>query len=301
MWPKGGRFFLGARMAPLKPAISYDDQVAKLKAHGCLVADEARCRDLLSGLGYFRLSSYLLPFKKGDGHYADGADFDAASRLAEFDGRLRGVLLWALGALELRLRAAVIHRHAMAYGPDGYLDPANFDSRHDAEKFGRRFADAIKRNAGVPFVRHFIEGYGGRLPLWAMAELLDFGTLSYFYRDMFVQDRKAVARALGFHYGKAENWLHCCTDLRNVCAHCGWLYGRPFQCFPKFRRSDGMPESAKGLLWGAVMALKSLFPSAGQWNGEVMPRLEALFWEHRDCVDLSVIAFPPDWAVRLRK
>jgi len=44
----------------LKPPSSYEQQIAKLRDHGCTVSDEAFCEEVLSRISYYRLSAYLL-------------------------------------------------------------------------------------------------------------------------------------------------------------------------------------------------------------------------------------------------
>ena len=52
-------------------------------------------------------------------------------------------------------------------------------------------------------------------------------------------------------------------------------------------------------LWGALLAVKALYPNAGQWNAEIIPALVRLFSEYRNDIDLRHIAFPADWQNRL--
>lgn len=54
-------------------------------------------------------------------------------------------------------------------------------------------------------------------------------------------------------------------------------------------------------LWGAVLMLRSLYPSPDKWNSEVMSAITALFDEYKDDIDLHHIAFPEDWKKQLSR
>lgn len=122
--------------------------------------------------------------------------------------------------------------------------------------------------------------------------------LSHFYSDMKLQDQKHLAKELFDTIPKhMSSWLRCCTDLRNICAHYGRLYYRVFSAIPA---GFDIPEPAKRRLWGAVLMLRTLYPNKDRWNREVLPALEALFEAYREDIDLYHMAFPSDWAERLR-
>ena len=61
-------------------------------------------------------------------------------------------------------------------------------------------------------------------------------------------------------------------------------------------------EAAKRRLWGgAILSVKALYPSAEKWNSEFMPRIEALFEEYKEDINLYHLAFPMNWAIQLKK
>ncbi|WP_372458827.1 Abi family protein [Cellulomonas xiejunii] len=73
------------------------------------------------------------------------------------------------------------------------------------------------------FAAHHHSKYGGKLPVWAAVELLDWGALSYLYgftpRD--VQD--AIADVCGLSGPQLTSWLKALNLLRKSCAHHGGL------------------------------------------------------------------------------
>lgn len=282
-------------MSQVKQHITYEEQIEKLRSRGCVINDRAACKSILENIGYYRLSAYFLPFKKKDGSYIEGLSFERVYHIYEFDRKLRNLLFAAIEVIEVHLRTQLAYFHSQKYGSLGYLDVAFFNSKHNAEKFKKNIDREIESNKKVLFVKHHIEHYEGQFPLWVICELFTFGMLSYFYNDLTTADKKSFA---GAAYKEMVSWLRCCTDLRNICAHYGRLYFRIFSAMPSgFTISD----SAKRRLWGAMLTVKMLYPSAEQWNSEFMPEIEALFEEYKDDINLYHLAFPQDWAKQLKK
>ena len=123
--------------------------------------------------------------------------------------------------------------------------------------------------------------------------------LSRFYADLITLDKKALARSLyDTTYSNLESWLRCITDLRNICAHYGRLYYRRLPAIPA---GFNIPEQDKRRLWGAVLALKKLYPHRDKWNSEFLPAMEALITEYRGDINLWCIGFPEDWDTQLKK
>lgn len=293
---QGRHFFIGDfYMSDVKKHQTYEEQVIKLRSRGCVINDDIACKNILKHIGYYRLSAYFLPFKKDDDNYTEGLSFEKVCHIYEFDRKLRNLLFAAIEVIEVSLRARLAYFHSEKYGPLGYLSPDSFNSNHDAEKFRENIDREIENNKKVLFVRHHIDKYDGQFPLWVICELFTFGMISYFYNDLTTADKKQFA---GNDYKNMVSWLRCCTDLRNICAHYGRLYYRSFSAMPT---GFYISESAKRRVWGAILSVKSLYPSAKKWNTEFMPALEALFEEYKDDIDLYHLAFPSDWSLQLRK
>lgn len=283
----------------MKVPTTYTEQLTKLKERGCVIEDEAACCEVLKAVNYYRLSAYFLPFKDANGHYKDGTTFRKVYRIYEFDRKLRGILFSAVEEVEIFLRARFAYYHAHKYGATGYLDSCNYSDKHNAEKFNATLQREIENNKKVLFVKHHLEKYDGVFPIWAIVELFTFGTLSYFYADMTMQDKKQLAEKLYRTTPKnLTSWLRCCTDLRNICAHYGRLYYRIFSAMPA---GINLVDNTKRRLWGAVLVLKNLYPDVSKWNTEVLLPIQALFEEYAEDIELYHMAFPADWQEQLRK
>ena len=282
-------------MSEVKKPATYAEQITQLKKHGCVIADENFCMNVLEEVGYYRLSAYFLPFKNDDGNYKIGTTFERVYNIYEFDRKLRNLIFSAIETIEVSLKSRLSYFHSFKYGSLGYLDENSFNQKHDAEKFKETIDREIENNKKELFVKHHIENYDNKFPLWVISELFTFGTLSYFYNDLTTADKKAFA---GVHYKDMVSWLRCCTDLRNICAHYGRLYYRIFSAMPS---GFNIKDSAKRRLWGAMLSLRELYPSTEKWNNEFLPAIEALFEKYTEDINLYHLAFPKDWAVQLVK
>ncbi|MBD5102432.1 MAG: Abi family protein [Subdoligranulum sp.] len=280
-----------------KKATTYEEQIRILQSRGMIIDDEAFCIQKLSEINYYRFSAYFLPFRRQDGSYIEGVHFQKVYRIYEFDRKLRGILFSAIEEIEIFLKSRLAYFHAHQYGALGYLNPANFSAAHRADKFSGNIQREIQNNKKVLFVKHHIENYDGQFPIWVIVELFTFGMISRFYADMPRSDQKKLAKKI---YNTVPpnmvSWLRCVTDLRNICAHYGRLYFRIFSAVPA---GLGLRTAAERRLWGAVLALKSLYPDHNKWDAEILPGIQALFEEYQNDIDLYHIAFPKDWDQQL--
>jgi abortive infection bacteriophage resistance protein len=278
----------------LKQSTTYAQQIAKLREHGCAITDETFCEKVLSRISYYRLSAYFLTFRKKDGMYIPGTDFNRVYNLYEFDRKLRHLLFSVLEELEVYLRARLSYYHAHKYGADGYMNSVNFNFHHDHLDFASRLNDLVKGNDKLLFVKHHITKYNGQFPLWVIMELFTFGMLSYFYAEMLTPDQKKLAHTVfKASVAEAKSWLYCCTNLRNICAHSRRLYNSVFSVIPA--NIPQVDKVAERKLFAAVMALRQLYPDADKWNSEFLPAMSALFEEYKHVVLLKHVGFPEDW------
>lgn len=285
-------------MAQLKDPTTYQQQLDILKSRNVSIDSPDECMSILARVNYYRFAAYFLPFKQSNGTYREGTQFQQVYRIYEFDRKLRGILFSALEEVEIFIRAKLAYFHTHKYGAEGYRISDNFSTLHDAVKFQENLDREISSNKRSAFVKHHNEHYDGHFPVWVIVELFTFGMLSRFYGDLKTADQKQFAREL---YGtipkNVNSWLRCCTDLRNICAHYGRLYYRVFSATPA---GVDAKEPAINRLWGAMLALKALYPDNVKWNTSVLSQVIALFEEYQDDIVLSHIGFPSDWAEKLK-
>lgn len=88
----------------MKSPKTFEEQMKIIKEKGFIVDNEESCIEFLKQANYYRVSAYLLPFRKRDGKYFPNINFHRIKRIYEFDSRLRGVLFNCIEKIELHLR-----------------------------------------------------------------------------------------------------------------------------------------------------------------------------------------------------
>lgn len=284
-------------MAQLKKPTTYQEQLYILQTRNVVIDSPNLCSEILESINYYRFTAYLLPFKQKDGTYQIGTTFQTVYRIYEFDRKLRNILFSALEEVEVYLRAKLSYFHAHKYGEEGYMDPKNYSTKLQEEKFFESIRREIASNKRSAFVAHHERHYDGRFPVWVIMELFTFGMLSRFYSDLTTADQKQLARELYNTIPKnVSSWLRCCTDLRNICAHYGRLYYRKFPAAPA---GFSVAEPQINQLWGAVLALQALYPHTAKWNNEILPAMSALFDKYAADISLKHLGFPTNWENKL--
>lgn len=284
----------------VKKATTFIEQLEKIKKRGCIVGDETFALQVLKRINYYRFTAYFLPFKNKDDTYLCNTTFDKVYRIYEFDRKLRTLLFSVIEEIELMLRTQLSYYFAHKYGPLGYLDEKNYNSRHDHEKFLEHISKSITNNSQQAFVQHHIEHYNNQFPVWVIMELFTMGELSIFYSDMPIQDQKRLAYSLfkTTHYNVSK-WLRCLTDLRNYCAHYSRLYYNLFPAIPPTPK--GFPYTLSKRVFDYVLVLKFLYFDPTRWLNIFVPKLEVLIEEYADCIHLEHIGFPENWLQLLKE
>ena len=203
------------------------------------------------------MSGYWYPYRvwqKGglrlDTFY-DDATFERVTALYVFDRRLKLLVLDALERIEIAMRVKVGHtlgrRSAFAHE-----DPKHFDTGFtDSGKFSkwRERVEGERSRSREDFVNHFNTKYDGRLPVWAITEILDFGSLSVLYSGLKGTDRNAVAAEFGVrgadgpgNGGALAGWFKQLNIIRNIVAHHSRLWNRNIGSRPSVRQLAPIAE-----------------------------------------------------------
>ena len=284
----------------VKPPKTFEEQYQILKDRGCIIDDKNECIKKLSELNYYRLSGYLLPYKKADNTYYP-VKFETIVDIYDFDTELRNWCVLALEDIELFMRTQVAYYHARKYGPLGYLKIENFSEQKryedDFVKLQHVIREAIKKNLKALPIQHHLEKYNGQIPIWVLVDYLTFSTISFFFSYMKNNDKvEMVKEFTSLSYDIVESHLQCCSVLRNVCAHHGMLYNRKLHANPA-----GIPEAADRKIFSRILAIKNLYPEKYNWNRILVPKLEQLINKYIKSIRLECIGFPPhnEWKEKL--
>lgn len=280
----------------IKKATTINEQIKILLNHNCKISNMEECKSKLSSIGYYRLSAYFNPFKQSDGNFKENTDFKDIYSLFEFDKKLRNLLIYVLEDIEITLRATIFNHHAIKYGTLGYLNENNFNNHHNHHNFLEMLNKSIFKHRNVNFISHYINKYDRQFPLWVISEIFTFGSLSYFYSDLKLADKKTISKQFNLYHEDLKSWLRCCTDLRNICAHYNRLYNRRFSAVP--RSIDTNNENVRKL-WSYIIMIKNLYPYKSQWKTIHVKSFEKLFNSYKNVIDLNRIGFPDDWITKI--
>jgi len=223
-----------------KQALTFDQQLDKLKHRGMIVADDPEALHMLATVSYYRLSGYWYPMRKlsstnGErlNDFRPGTTFSKVIELYEFDRELRSLVLDAMERIEIGIRTQMTYHFGHAHGAFGHTVDTNFHHRFDHQKW----LGSIETEAGRSrdqFIQHYQSTYSGfpRLPVWIATEVMSLGSLSFFYKGMLSPDKRNVSGFFNLHPRRLQNWLHVVTYVRNVCAHHSRLWNRALAISP---------------------------------------------------------------------
>lgn len=304
----------------LKPYLTFDQQLAKLKAKGLVIANDQTAIACLNRLGYYRLAGYFYPLRATNprgipgrqNHFQAGASFDLVVDLYNFDKKLRLLMIDAAERIEVALRVAIAYRLGKL-DCEAHMNPRLLDARfvkpgkdgaslHD--KWCSRMEKAIKESHD-DFVQHHEDKYDGKMPIWVAIELWDFGTLSRFYAGMQFRDKEAIAHQFGhIKSDHLQSWLRTLNFVRNVAAHHSRLWNRNVPEIPKFPTQASHPllghvHQHKGVehrLYGALVCTAYLLRSIDldrDWLRSLKAHVAT--FPNSPLINLASAGFPPDW------
>lgn len=264
-----------------KPAISITEQIELLVGRGLAVplptdADwEERKAEyhvvarLLIDNNYYRLSGYWRYFQiapgRGDNRFTPEGTVARIRSTYTFDHELRSLLMDGLSTLEVTFRSRLAYYIAEQLPTDCYLDPTSFIG--DCDRDGRVMRDVLIADIGTElsrsrerFVAHHV-GKGEAVPIWAVVEVLSFGTISKLYRLLADQAiRTSVSKTFALPNPRfTASLMRSFVVLRNLCAHHSRLWHRvpevPPPVLNKFKNTDPqLYQTASPWAWFVMLA-----------------------------------------------
>ena len=167
--------------------------------------------------------------------YKPGTTFDEVYALYIFDRELRNIYLKYLLKLENSFKTVISHEFSAKYGHDNYLKIANFDNSTES-----KIASSIKLIGDIQqeiarqmskhhqVVTHYMTEHG-YIPLWVLVNVLTFGKIENFYKNMKPVDQTSVAKEFGLQPEELGKYMHMLALARNKCAHDERFYDMKFK------------------------------------------------------------------------
>jgi abortive infection bacteriophage resistance protein len=275
--------------------MTVDQQITNLLDKGLIIGDQGYARYLLTNVSYFRLiKAFSRGLKVRNGNYHANVRFEDIVSLYDFNEKLRRLIFVEVERVEITLRCRLSGHFCDTYGILGYMVANNFNVTGDVfVSFHDDIKMEIMRNSRSPFVRNFRSNYiDGNVPLYALVELMSFGTLSKFYKNMKTLDKKIVSKMFGVGYSYFESWIESISYVRNICAHYGRLYNSKLVKSPRLYSQYADIDNRR--VFATLLTLKYLLPNDKKWFIFVQA-IENLLVEHPN-VNLNLIGFPQNWS-----
>ena len=277
-----------------------------LAGRGMDMGDRDAAVETLRRVNYYRLSGYWYPFRRKtpsgceDGFYA-GTRFDDVVALYEFDVRLRAATFASLAPIELAVRALLGHGLGRI-DPCAHLDISKLGPTAQHGDGYSKWVERYKKELGrshEDFVDHHRRKYGGRLPVWAATELMDWGSLTHLYgfSPRGVQD--AVAAECGLSAPQLTSWLKTLNLVRNTCAHHGRLFNRVHAISPKLPKAGRHPaldaaSAERNRTFARLSLIQFLSDRLGIGRSRILPDVVKSF-PAVTIVPISHMGAPGDW------
>lgn len=287
----------------LKPALSYKEQILKLKNdHNLTISDYIYAEEILKKVNYYRLSGYGIGLKKYDNkeHYKDNISIEDLFNLYCFDSEFKNNLMKTIEQIEIELRTQIAYHLAINYGPDVLSNENNFIYKINKE--GQTIYSIIidnlnkevRRQRNKPFVRHHIRKYKGKFPVWVSVELMSFGNLSSLFSILKDEDQKEISNYYNTDPKYLKNRILCLVEVRNICAHYTRLYNMPLKENPRLYSENEKYKGKQNKIFPILLIVKRILNSNDQWKS-LLKDLKSTFNKYQGCFNYSFMGFPKNW------
>lgn len=218
-----------------KPYKSYRQQLDILRSRGMVIgkgAQGSRVMRILERENYYNvINGYKELFLESkaspasDEVYKQGTTFYEVYALYNFDRELRNIYMKYLLKLENNFKTVIAHEFSAKYGNDNYLKIENFDNSTE-----RNISASIKLIGDIQqeiarqmskhhrAVTHYMTEHGN-IPLWVLVNVLTFGKIENFYKNMKLEDKIAVSKQFNIQQKELGKFMHMLGLARNKCAH----------------------------------------------------------------------------------
>jgi abortive infection bacteriophage resistance protein len=256
----------------MKTATTIDEQISKLKNRGMAISDEAKAKEILSDIGYYRLGFYWFPFEYGypkktrrKHGFIKGTRFEDAVCLYYFDNDLRNTLIPYLHRIEVSFRTSVIYIVSNHYrhNPTWFADPKVVEPGFIKDL--PNFYKDIRKNEAVK--RHHLKYINDiYAPAWKTLEYMTFGNMLYLFENLKDDSLKESVRAK-FNVLSLDAFLSqmkTIRTIRNVCAHGHNLFDLKFHTPIKVGGLKGLDARQRSTISGGLIVIASILKSISE-------------------------------------
>ena len=295
-----------------KQILTTTQQVQSYIDAGMLITSRADVEKALKSIGFYRLRGYSFHlYDNSTKKYVPGTKFEDVLKLYQFDQELSVLIFSMISKIEVALRVRLVEA-LLIYGDALILqDSSIFKEKKMYWQNMSTIASEIARSNDV-FIKHNFDKHEGEVPLWAVVEVLSFGTLSKIIKNLKTGTGSAYSiLAANYRYTSKKgnlvnpsqkmfaSWVQGVAVLRNMCAHNSRIYNRTIHTTPEILDVDKItPSPAHNGLYQILLAMKYLRSSDEEWTVFV-DELYTLFQNNGDVISLAAMNLPTDWKTHL--
>lgn len=290
---------INTRSNNVKKPTTIEEQIKLLKSREVVIEDENFAKKFLRIYNYYFVTGYLHPYKTSDDKYKN-ISFNGIVTQIKFDMRLREICMYALDIIEKGLKTIIAYEFSHNYenGNIAYAYSLYFPNDEDKHtRLMEHYNVSLNNNKELPYVKYNMKTYE-ILPTWVAIELFTLGNIEKFFSMLDTNTKKKIEDIIGFPKNKIQNWIENLRIFRNMVAHNQRLYNFSILSIPKKAKEY---NKQTGKIFDYVIVMKYLFLDNEDWNTYVLPRLEYIFDDFKDNIDLKCIGFPDDWKNILTK
>ena len=295
-------FTLRRDFMDLKKPLTFDEQLDKLAAHGMIITDREKAKDILKSVNYYRFTGYALQFRQAPSgsDYILGTTFETVYHLYKVDEILCDTFRRYIEKAEVYYRTQIAYGFSIAKCTetpyDQHYDENNFYNKKGYREVMENFSREKNYYKDSLIVKHHKMKYSSKMPLWVIVELMSFSNMSKLYSSMYYSEKDAIAHMVGVGRDTLENHLHCLSVLRNKCAHAARMYNTDFNPPAKFTTSflRKHPEIKNNSLFAYTLVLLKRLPDESS-KKSLIQTVENVISEYSDDIDLKLIGFPENY------
>lgn len=295
-----------------KQILDIPQQIQSYIDAGMEISSRDDVEKALRTIGYYRLRGYSFQrYNNATKKYIPGTKFEDIIKLYYFDQELSRMLFSMISKIEVALRVRLVD--ALLIHGDALIlqDSSIFKEKKTYWQNMSTIASEIARANDV-FIKHNFDKHEGEVPVWAVVEVLSFGTLSKIIKNL-KSGTGSVFAVLMEHYKYVSqkgnkvkpsqkmftSWVQAVAVLRNMCAHNSRVYNRTIHTAPEILDADKIsPPPKNNGLYQILLAMKYLRASDDEWR-EFVGDLNKLFIAYNSVITLSAMNLPTDWKTHL--
>lgn len=295
-----------------KQILSIEQQIQSFIDARMKISSFEDVENALKTIGYYRLRGYSFRlYNNATKKYVSGTKFEDILHLYQFNQKLSMLIFSMISKIEVALRVHLINALLIYNDPLILQDSTIFKDKKLYWQNMSIVSSEIARSNDV-FIKHNFENHEGEIPLWAVVEVLSFGTISKIIKNLKTGAGSSFSLlATNFQYktkkGNLVNpsqkmltsWIKSVSILRNMCAHNSRIYNRTILTSPEILDADKItPQPMHNGLYQVLLAMKYLKSNNNEWI-EFVEEFDKLIQNNCNIIQLNSMNLPSDWKAHL--